>query len=109
MSDCASPPKHWITAPSRPHPFELCIPQTALLIIDMQKDFCHPDGYAGAVLGADLTAVQAIVPKIQALIAWARDQDILIIFSRESHRSDCSDLSLSKKVRYQNAGYPVGS
>ena len=82
--------------------------QTALLIIDMQNDFCHPDGFNGSELGLDLTGVRSIIPSIQALLAWARQTEITVIFTRESHRPDLSDLSPSKKTRYANAGSPIG-
>ncbi|MBE9061382.1 cysteine hydrolase family protein [cf. Phormidesmis sp. LEGE 11477] len=90
------------------HPFILPLEKTALLIIDMQNDFCHPDGFNGSELGLDLTAVRAIIPAIKTLSHWARQAGIKIIFTRESHRPDLSDLSLSKRARYANAGSPIG-
>lgn len=90
------------------HPFDLHIDQTALLIIDMQNDFCHPDGFNSSELGLDTTAVRGIIPAIQALITWARQADLKIIFTRESHAPDLSDVSPSKKIRYANAGSPIG-
>jgi biuret amidohydrolase len=102
-------PTEVIRVPSRPHPFPLILNQTALLVIDMQYDFCHPDGYSGSVLGADLSAASAIVPRIQAVIEWARSHNVAVIYTRESHRPDLSDLTPSKRDRYTNAGYPVGS
>lgn len=107
MQELERTPAGWVA--SQPHSFELCLPQAALLVIDMQRDFCDPEGFAGAVFGADLTPIRAIIPKIQALLVWARKQGLMIIYTRESHRADCSDLSASKRLRYQNAGYPVGS
>ncbi|MEA5464679.1 cysteine hydrolase family protein [Leptothoe sp. PORK10 BA2] len=90
------------------HPFELPLEQTALLVIDMQNDFCHPDGFNGSALGLDITAVRAIIPAVQSLVGWARQTGIKVIFTRESHRPDLSDLSPSKKTRYANAGSPIG-
>ena len=98
-----------ISIPARPHPFPFDGAHTALIAIDLQKDFCHSEGYCGQVLNADLTDLQAIVPRVQQLIAWARQRDIWIIYTRESHRPDLRDLTPSKKLRYINAGYPVGS
>ncbi|MEO0376465.1 MAG: isochorismatase family cysteine hydrolase [Cyanobacteria bacterium P01_A01_bin.17] len=109
MIESTKIPTDWVRVTSHPHPFPLCLSQTALLVIDMQKDFCHPDGFSGSVLGADLTAAQVIIPKIQAVLDWARQRTIPIIYTRESHHPDGSDLSPSKRLRYQNAGYPVGS
>ena len=90
------------------HPFHLPSKQTALLVIDMQNDFCHPDGFNGSELGLDMTAVRAIIPAIQSLVNWARQNELKIIFTRESHAPDLSDLSPSKKTRYANAGSPIG-
>ena len=90
------------------HPFNLPVNQTALLVIDMQNDFCHPDGFNGSELGLDMTAVRAIIPAIQSLVSWARKTGLKIIFTRESHAPDLSDLSPSKKTRYANAGSPIG-
>jgi biuret amidohydrolase len=90
------------------HPFPLCLERTALIVVDMQNAFCHPDGFCGHELGADLTAARAIIPHIQKVIAWAKTQQILTVYTRESHLPDMSDVSPSKALRYQNAGYPIG-
>lgn len=95
--------------PAIPHPFPIALNHTALLVIDMQNDFCHPEGFCGHDLGADLSAVGAIVPRIQSVIEWCRDRDMLVVYTRESHRPDLSDVSFSKQLRYTNAGYPVGT
>ena len=90
------------------HPFPLPLDQTALLVIDMQNDFCHPDGFNGSELGLDLSGVRSIIPAMQTLLTWARQTGVTVIFTRESHRPDLSDLSPSKKTRYANAGSPIG-
>jgi biuret amidohydrolase len=94
--------------PTLQHPFPLQLEQTALIVVDMQNAFCHPDGFCGNELGADLTAARAIIPQIQKVIAWTRSHGILNVYTRESHAPDLSDVSPSKALRYQNAGYPVG-
>ncbi len=98
-----------ISIPTHQHLFELVLPQTALLIIDMQIDFCDRSGFCSVNLKADVSAIRAIIPPLQQLIHWARKQGIWIIYTRESHKPDLSDLSPSKQLRYINAGYPVGS
>ncbi len=90
------------------HPFELPLNRTALLVIDMQNDFCHPDGFNSSELNLDMTAVRTIIPTVQSLVNWARHVGLKIIFTRESHAPDLSDLSSSKKARYANAGSPIG-
>lgn len=98
-----------VTIATRQHPFSLIPGQTALLVIDMQLDFCDPKGFCSNILGADLSGVRSIIPRIQRVLDWAREQHMLVIFTRESHLPDLSDVSPSKKTRYLNAGYPVGS
>lgn len=101
------PTSIWV--PTYQHPFELNLNQAALLVIDLQNAFCHWEGFCGHELGADLSAVRAIIPRVQQIIAWARKRGILIIYTRESHLPDLSDVTPSKKQRYINAGYPIGS
>jgi biuret amidohydrolase len=95
--------------PTYQHPFPLVLERAALLVIDMQNDFCHPDGFFGSQWGADLSPVRQIIPRIQTVIAWARQQQMPVIYTRESHLPDLSDLSPSKKLRYQNAGCAIGT
>ncbi|MGB8700817.1 MAG: isochorismatase family cysteine hydrolase [Thermosynechococcaceae cyanobacterium] len=95
--------------PTRQHSFPLDCDRTALIVIDMQNDFCHPDGFCGVQLQADLSAMRAIIPQVQAAIAWAKACNLLTIYTRESHKPDGSDITPSKQQRYINAGYPIGS
>jgi biuret amidohydrolase len=98
-----------VTIATRQHPFSLIPARTALLVIDMQLDFCDPKGFCGDTLGVDLSSVRSIIPRMQRVLHWAREQEMPVIFTRESHLPDLSDVSPSKKIRYTNAGYPVGS
>jgi biuret amidohydrolase len=95
--------------PTRQHSFSLDLARTALVVIDLQNDFCHPDGYCGNQLQADLTAIQIMLQQVQRTITWAQQHSLLTIYTRESHLPDLSDVSPSKAQRYHNAGYPVGS
>lgn len=98
-----------LTVPTRQHPFPLNLAQAALLVIDMQRAFCDPDGFCGHELGADLTPVRAIIPRIQRMIEWARRQGLLVVYTRESHRPDLADAPPSKQLRYRNAGYAIAT
>ena len=104
----AEQPDRSIQIPTDGYPFPLQLAHTALILIDMQNAFCHPKGFYGRELGADLTAARAIIPRIQSMIIWARQQQLSIVYTRESHLPDLSDLSPSKALRYANAGYPIG-
>ncbi|WP_373541184.1 cysteine hydrolase family protein [Chamaesiphon sp.] len=97
-----------IQVPTDRHSFPLQLAHTALIVVDMQNVFCHPQGFFGSELGADLSSVRAIIPCIQRVIAWARQQQLSIVYTRESHLPDLADVSPSKALRYANAGHPIG-
>jgi nicotinamidase-related amidase len=83
---------------AEPYEFEFDPATTALLVIDMQRDFVDPGGF-GEALGNDVSFLRkAIAPTKQVLDA-ARKQKMLVIHTREGHRPDLSDLPLSKKLR----------
>lgn len=81
-------------------PFACMLPpeRTALVVIDMQRDFVEPGGF-GATLGNDVSRLQAIVPTVVALIALARDQGWPVIHTREGHRPDLADCPPAKRLR----------
>ena len=81
---------------------------TALLIIDMQRDFLDPDGYV-ARGGVDVAILRAIIPRVQSLLHAARVAGITVIHTREGHRSDLADLNAAKQRRATRAGAPFGS
>ena len=82
--------------------------RTALLIIDMQRDFCAPGGYADTA-GLDIANLRKPIPQIQQLLSAARAHAMLVIHTREGHRSDLLDCTPSKKARSARAAAPIGS
>jgi biuret amidohydrolase len=72
--------------------------KTALLIIDMQRDFLEPGGF-GAALGNDVSRLQAAVAPCRDVLAAARHAGILVIHTREGHRADLSDAPPLKVER----------
>ncbi|MBW4442733.1 MAG: cysteine hydrolase [Plectolyngbya sp. WJT66-NPBG17] len=94
---------------TRRHAFPIDLDHTALLVIDLQNDFCHTDGFCSHRLGADISNVRNIIPRIQKVIDWARQHGMLVIYTRESHKPDLSDATPCKQLRYENAGYPLGT
>ena len=64
--------------------------RTALLVIDMQRDFLSPKGYA-AQAGLDITPLVAAIAPIQKLLSVARPAGLLIVHTREGHVPDLSD------------------
>jgi nicotinamidase-related amidase len=87
-----------ITVPAEPYPYELLPGKTALVVIDMQRDFIEKGGFGGA-LGNDVTRLEAIIPTVAALIGLFRDKGWPIIHTRESHKPDLSDLPSAKRER----------
>lgn len=85
----------------------LKIENTALILIDFQKDFCASGGYADMCEGLDW--VQPILPFAQTLLKKARALGITIIFTRESYASDLSDCPQIRLQRSKIAGAEYGS
>ena len=81
-----------------PFAFDFDPAQTALIVIDMQRDFIEDGGF-GATLGNDVRLLQAIVPTTARLIAGARAAGVPVIHTRECHRPDLSDCPPSKRLR----------
>ncbi len=80
----------------------------ALLIIDMQRDFCSPGGYA-ATAGLDVTRLASVVGSIGKLLAAARAAGMLVVYTREGHLPDLSDCPPEKLRRSCMAGAEIGS
>ncbi len=86
------------TLAATPFAFEFDVARTALVIIDMQRDFVEPGGF-GASLGNDVTRLQAIIPTVRRVLDAWRAVDGLVIHTRESHLPDLSDCPPAKRLR----------
>jgi biuret amidohydrolase len=82
--------------------------RTALLVIDMQRDFLLPEGYA-AQAGLDIAPLVATIQPIEKLLAVGRKAGLLIVHTREGHLPDLSDCPPYKLERSRRAGAEIGS
>ncbi len=87
-----------VIVPADPTPFRVLPGQTALIVIDMQRDFLLPGGF-GESLGNDVGQLVKVVPPLAALIEAARSAGIMVIHTREGHEPDLSDCPPAKLNR----------
>lgn len=83
---------------AKPFPMTFDPATTALIVIDMQRDFIEEGGF-GATLGNEVAPLQAIVPTTARLIAAARQAGLAVIHTRECHAPDLSDCPPAKRNR----------
>jgi nicotinamidase-related amidase len=87
---------------AQPFAYEFDLTHSALVIIDMQRDFIEPGGF-GESLGNQVALLSAIVPACQAVLQAWRSVGGLVVHTREAHRPDLSDCPPAKRMRGQPA------
>jgi len=86
------------TVDAEPEAFSLDPDRTAVVMIDMQRDFLEPGGF-GESLGNDVTLLSAAIAPCAALLRMARRRKMLVIHTREGHRPDMADAPPAKVER----------
>ena len=87
-----------VPVPATPFAYPFAPGRSALVVIDMQRDFVEPGGF-GASLGNDVSLLHAAIAPIAALLAAWRARGWTIVHTRESHRADLSDCPPAKRLR----------
>ena len=87
-----------VNVPATPFPYPFAPGKTALVVIDMQRDFVEPGGF-GASLGNDVTLLHAAIEPIAKLLAAWRARGWPVVHTREAHRGDLSDCPPAKRLR----------
>ena len=91
-----------VTIQADPAPVPIDLDRTAIVIIDMQRDFLEPGGF-GDSLGNDIAQLARVVAPCQALLEDARTLGMAIIHTREGHRPDLTDAPRAKIERGEPA------
>jgi nicotinamidase-related amidase len=87
-----------LTVKATPYDFEFDSTTTALVIIDMQRDFLEPGGF-GELLGNDVSQLRTAIAPLQTVLNAVRAKQMMVIHTREGHRPDLADLPDAKRKR----------
>ncbi|MFM1992101.1 MAG: hypothetical protein RJA99_5058 [Pseudomonadota bacterium] len=86
------------TIRARPFEFRFEPARSAIVMIDMQRDFIEPGGF-GESLGNDVSHLSRVVAPARSLLDWGRGLGMLVVHTREAHRADLSDCPPAKRLR----------
>src|ERR1700722_1127491 len=82
---------------------------SAVLVIDMQNDFCDEKGYVETVVGKDVSACRAVVPEIMALVGVAREQGVPVLWIKANYDPDRLPQGMLAKQREKSSAICCGT
>jgi ureidoacrylate peracid hydrolase len=80
-----------ITATARPQTVTLDLARTAIIVVDMQNDFCHPDGWLASI-GVDIAQARTPIEPLRRLLPWLRSKHCAVIWLNWGNRRDLANL-----------------
>ena len=100
-------PARAVTVAAAPQRLTLDLARTAVVVVDMQNDFCHPDGWLAGI-GVDVSAARAPIPALTALLPALRGQGVPVVWLNWGNRPDRANLPPGVLHVYDPAGTGVG-
>jgi nicotinamidase-related amidase len=109
QADITRPPllPHPITLRAHTKTLRLDLAKTALIVVDMQNDFCHPEGWLAGI-GVDVTPARAAIAPLQTLLPALRQVQVPIIWLNWGNRPDLLNISAAARHVYKPTGEGVG-
>ncbi|OKH29283.1 cysteine hydrolase family protein [Chroogloeocystis siderophila] len=109
IADITRPPlaPKIITLKTETKTLHLDLAKTAILVIDMQNDFCHPDGWL-AHIGVDVTLARKPIEPINKLLPKLRDRNVPVIWLNWGNRPDLLNISANVRHVYDPTGDGIG-
>lgn len=86
-------PSRPVSVPSQPQALTFDLARTAIIVIDMQNDFCHRDGWLASI-GVDITAARRPIDPLKTLLPALRKHDVPVIWLNWGNRPDRLNLPL---------------
>jgi nicotinamidase-related amidase len=104
-----APAPRIVSVAAQPRPVTFDLSRTAFIIIDMQNDFCHPDGWLASI-GVDIADARAPIEPIAHLVPYLRANDVPIVWVNWGTRPDRANLSPALRHVYDptGAGHGLG-
>jgi nicotinamidase-related amidase len=96
-----------LSLPAEPKRVTIDLARSGIVVVDMQNDFCHPDGWL-AFIGVDVTPARAPIAPLTALLPRLRAAGVPVIWLNWGTRPDRLNLSPALRHVYDPAGRGAG-